>query len=78
MIFNPDLTKQPQEVIFSRKTVKPFHPQSPVKRSVSQEHLGLHLDQKFDFNTLMKKSQKHKKEYQSLKNFIIFFQEMRC
>ena len=27
MMFNPDLTKQAQEVIFSRKTVKPFHPQ---------------------------------------------------
>ena len=27
MMFNPDLTKQAQEVILSQKTVKPFHPQ---------------------------------------------------
>ena len=55
MIFNPDLTKQSQEVIFSRKSVKPFHPQVffnevPVERSVSQKHLSLHLDQKLDFS----------------------------
>ena len=55
MMFNPDLTKQAQEVIFSRKTVKPFHPQVflnevPVERSHSQKHLGLHLDQKLDFS----------------------------
>ena len=41
MMFSSDLTKQTQEVIFSRKTVKPFHPQdffndAPVERSVSQ------------------------------------------
>ena len=40
MMFNPDLTKQAQEVIFSQKTVKPFHQQVffdevPVERSVS-------------------------------------------
>ena len=35
--------------------MKPFHPQVffnevPVERSVSQKHLGLHLDQKLDFS----------------------------
>ena len=55
MMFNPDLTKQPQEVTFYRKTVKPFHSrvffnEVPVERSVSQKHLGLHLDQKLDFS----------------------------
>ena len=54
-MFNPDLTKQAQEVIFSLKTVKPFHPlvffnKVPVGRSVSQKYLGLHLDQKLDFS----------------------------
>ena len=44
MMFNLNLTKQAQEVIFTRKTVKPFHPQVffnevPVDRSVSQKHL---------------------------------------
>ena len=55
MMLNPDLTKQAQEVIFSRKTVKSFHHQLflnevPAERSVSQKHLGLHLDQKLDFS----------------------------
>ena len=55
MMFNADITKQAQEVIFSRKTVKPFHPQVffnevPIERSVSQKDLGLHLDQKLDFS----------------------------
>ena len=55
MMFNPDLTKQAQEVIFYRKTVKSFYSQVffnevPVERSVSQKHLGLHLDQKLDFS----------------------------
>ena len=41
MMFNPDLTKQTREAVFSRKTVKSFHPQFffnlvPVERSVSQ------------------------------------------
>ena len=77
MMFNHDLTKQAQEVIFSLKTVTPFHPhvffnQVPVERSVSQKYLGLHLDQKLDFSTFLK----HKKEYQSLKIFIIYCQEM--
>ena len=51
MIFNPDIIKHAQEVIFFRKTVKSFHRQVlydnvPDERSVSQKHLGLHLDQK--------------------------------
>ena len=55
MMFNPDLTKQAQEVIFYRKIVKSFYSQVffnevPVERSVSQKHLGLHLDQKLDFS----------------------------
>ena len=55
MMFNPDLTKQAQEVILSRKTVEPFHPQIffnevPAERSVSQKYLGLHLNQKLDFS----------------------------
>ena len=53
--------------------MKPFHPkvfsnEVPVENSVSKKHLGLHLDQKLILvNTLMKKSLKHSKEYQSLK-----------
>ena len=53
MMFS-DITKQAQEVIFSQ----PFHPQFylnkvAVERSFSQKHLGLHRDQKLDFNKLI-------------------------
>ena len=54
LIFNPDLTKQAQEVIFSRKTKKVLHPclsfnDIPLKNSVSQKHLGLTLGVKLNF-----------------------------
>ena len=47
--FNHDLTKQPQEVIFSRNTTDKSHPKIffnniPVSKADSQRHLGLHLD----------------------------------
>ena len=53
MSFNPDPSKQAQEVIFSRKN-KPWHPdlilnQTNVNRRSSQKHLGLLLDEKLDF-----------------------------
>ena len=59
MIFNPDLTKQAQEVIFSRKLNKPVHPyltfnNSQVSQSECQEHLGLILDNKLNFNEHLK------------------------
>ena len=43
IIFNPDLTKQAQEVIFSRKLNKPVHPNltfnnSQVNQTESQKH----------------------------------------
>ena len=46
MIFNPDLTKQAQEVIFNRKLSKPVYPNltfnnSQVSQTESQKHLGL-------------------------------------
>ena len=55
MIFNPDLSKQAQEVIFSRKTNKISHPTTtfntvPVARTSCQKHLGLHLDEKLNFS----------------------------
>ena len=53
-IFNPDLTKQVQEVIFSRKTKKLLHlclsfNDIPLKNSISQNHLVLTLDVKLNF-----------------------------
>ena len=48
MIFNPDITKQAQEVIFSRKNTKTDHTivflsESPVAHTPCQKHLGMHL-----------------------------------
>ena len=49
MSFNPDPSKQAQEVIFSRKTKKLNHPpltfsKSTVSQSTYQKHLGVILD----------------------------------
>ena len=54
MSFNPDRNKQAQEVIFSRKLRKVFHPNlsfndQPIERSVAHKHLGLTLDEKLSF-----------------------------
>ena len=59
MSFNPDPTKQAQEIIFSKKLVAKNHPdlyfnQSKVKRVSAQKHLGLILDEKLNFNAHMK------------------------
>ena len=59
MSFNPDASKQAQEVIFSRKNNKPHHPtlhfnQSEVKQTDSQKHLGVILDKKLNFNQHLK------------------------
>ena len=56
MSFNPDLTKQAQEVIFSRKLKKPLDPSIkfnnvPVQNASSQKHLGLILDDKLNFKS---------------------------
>ena len=56
MLFNPDVTKQAQEVIFSRKSNKADHPvvyfnEAPVAKAYCQKHLGMHLDEKLNFNT---------------------------
>ena len=51
MSFNPDRTKQAQEIIFSKKKNATTHPQpffnnSEIKLSSNQKHLGLTLDKK--------------------------------
>ena len=57
MQFNPDITKQAIEVIFSTKYKKENHlPLSfggiPVARNDSTKHLGLHLDEKLSFKNI--------------------------
>ena len=54
MLFNPDLTKPAQEVLFSRKKKTLYHSTLSlnnihVERASSQKHLGLILDEKLNF-----------------------------
>ena len=54
MEFNPDISKQAIEVIFSHKKKKPVHPPLhfngiPVKRETHTQHLGVILDQRLSF-----------------------------
>ena len=54
MIFNPDLSKHVQEVMFSRKTNKINHPTTTfntvlIACTPCQKHFGLHLHEKLNF-----------------------------
>ena len=54
MIFNPDISKQAQDVAFSRKPDKVNRlPLTfnviPVAETSHQKHLGLYLDEKLNF-----------------------------
>ena len=54
MVFNPDSTKQPQKVIFCRKSHSLKHPElyfnsTVVERVKIQKHLGLKLYEKLNF-----------------------------
>ena len=54
MIFNPDASKQAQEIVFSRKANASNHKtvyfnNVPVIRENIQKHLGLFLDSKLNF-----------------------------
>ena len=51
MFFNPDITKQAKDIVFSRKITNTNHPvinfnNIPVKISSNEKHLGLILDKK--------------------------------
>ena len=51
MLLNPDITKQVQEIIFSRKKIDAGHPSlyfnnARIQRQSVQKHLGLFLDEK--------------------------------
>ena len=55
MSLNPDVFKQAQEVIFSRKKNINNHPvvffnNLPINRKSTQKHLGLLLDEKSNFS----------------------------
>ena len=55
MIFNPDVSKQAQEVVFSHKGIRTNHAtvyfnNDPVIRENFLKHLGLFLDSKLNFS----------------------------
>ena len=59
MVFNPDITKQAIEVIFSCKTNKPEHPELwfneiPIARKPFTKHLGVYLDSRLNFSKHIK------------------------
>ena len=59
MSFNPDPSKQTQEIIFSRKTKKICHPSlrfnnSIVSQSPHQKHLGIFFDARLNFEEHLK------------------------
>ena len=59
MSFNPDPSKQAQEVIFSRKYTKEDHPpiyfnDIPVTETTVQKYIGMCLDEKLSYNTHIK------------------------
>ena len=67
MIFNPDLDKQAQKVIFSRKIKKLLYPtllfnNIPLNNSLFQKHLGFTLDIKLNFSEHLKSITKKKKK----------------
>ena len=60
MLYNPDLTKQAQEVICSRKSIKTEHPnvcfnEALVAHTTCQKHLGMNLDKKIKFKSSYKR-----------------------
>ena len=59
MSFNPDPSKQGQEVIFSRKIKKPNYPELifnniSVNQTSYQKHVGMLLDSKLNFGERLK------------------------
>ena len=59
MVFNPDITKQAIEDIFSCKDKKPDHPELtfngiPIARKTFTKHLGVYLDSRLNFSKHIK------------------------
>ena len=61
--FYPDPSKQAQEVIFWKKYTKEDHPpiyfnDIPVTQTTVQKHIEMYLDEKLNYNTHIKETQK--------------------
>ena len=59
MVFNPDITKQATEIIFSCKNKKPYHPELifngiPIAREPYTKHLGVYLATILNFSKHIK------------------------
>ena len=59
MVFNPDITKQAIEVVFTCKANKPNHPDLTfnnilIAREPSTKHLGVYLDARLNFSRHIK------------------------
>ena len=59
MNFNPDATKQAQELTFSRKVQTTNHPllffnENVIQQTTPQKHLGMFLDSKLNFSEHLK------------------------
>ena len=55
MVFNPDITKQAIEVVFSCKNIKTDHPELsfggiPIARKPFTKHLGLYSEARLNFS----------------------------
>ena len=75
MVFNPDITKQAIEVIFSTRYIQPVHPPLtfngiPVAREKSTKHLGVILDSKLSFKSHIMKAIEKAKDGLSLMKFL--------
>ena len=79
MSFNPDSSKQAQEVIFSSKINKVYHPpllfnNSAVQQISSQKHLGIHLDEgltfKYHIDKIINKTNKGIRIIRKLNNIL--------
>ena len=80
MSFNPDISKQAQEVIFSRKLKKTPHPplmfnSNLVNKASSQKYLGIIVDESYHSKNISKQFQlKLTKYYIFHASFKIFFE----
>ena len=81
MSFNPDKSKQAEEVIFSHKTQRVIHSAAifnnvPVVRSSCQKHLGIYFDEKLNFSNYIKeKNSKANKGIGILKKVVLLLQD---
>ena len=79
MSFNPDISKQAQEVIFFTKPVKASYPavffyDIPVAGCSTHKDLGMYLDEKLNFgHHITEKNCKSQQTYRCYQKITMFF-----